>query len=84
MVIEIKKRVENLRKSKSGNQSDKCEVTDCTEDPKRAVSYKKIKDALPDLKFDRTGKRVHLCKEHYKKYKKATKAERTLETLTWD
>jgi hypothetical protein len=60
-----------------------CEVTNCEKDIKRAVSSKKLKDALPSLKFDKTGKKVHLCKEHYKQFKKATKTERKLETLTW-
>ena len=65
-------------------EKQKCDVTDCDLPIKKAVSFKKIKEALPSLKFGKTGKRVHLCREHYKKFKKATKSERDLERLTWD
>ncbi len=73
-----------MRKSKVGYDKEKCSVSDCTAESKRAISSKNVKVALPSLKFDPTGKRVYLCKEHYKQFKKATKTKRTLETLTWD
>ena len=74
----------NLRKSRHGDEKEQCDVTDCNNESKRAVAYKKVEKALTNLKFDKVKKRVHLCKEHYKQYKKATKTERTLETLTWE
>ena len=77
-------RVENLRKSKSIDDKGQCDVLDCTNQSKRAVSSKKIRSALPSLKFKKEAKRYHLCKDHYKDYKKATKTERKLETLTWN
>jgi hypothetical protein len=84
LVIQLKLRVEKLRKSKADTAADKCDVTKCDQKPKRAVSLKKLRKALPSLKIDKESKRVHLCKEHYKEFKKATKTERTLERLTWD
>jgi hypothetical protein len=44
-----------------------------------------VKSAVPNLtlKAD-AGKRVQLCKKHYKEYKKKTKKERDLERLAWD
>jgi hypothetical protein len=77
-------RVEKLRKSKADTAKDKCDVTNCDQDLKRAVSLKKLRKALPSLKIDKEAKRVHLCKEHYKEFKKATKTERKLERLTWE
>jgi hypothetical protein len=84
LVIEYKSRVEKLRKSKSDSDKERCDVSGCEEKVKKAVSYKKIQNALPNLKFDKPGKRVHLCKNHYKDFKKVTKTERKLEKLTWE
>jgi hypothetical protein len=77
-------RVEKLRKTKKDSLKDICDVSDCNLESKRAVSMKKVKDSLPKLKFDKTVKKVHLCKDHYKQFKKATKSDRKLERLTWD
>jgi hypothetical protein len=73
-----------LRKSKSDSNKGQCNVLDCNEEIKRSMSFKKVSEALPKLKFDSSGKKVHLCKVHYKEYKKATKDQRKMETLTWD
>jgi len=78
------KRIEKLRKSRSDSEIPQCNVSDCSENAKRSLSFKKVKNALPKLKFENVGKKVHLCKEHYKQFKKATKEQRKMETLTWD
>ena len=39
-----------------------------------------MKDAL-DRKLEGDGKRIRLCKTHYREFKKATKEERKLEQL---
>ncbi len=36
---------------------------------------------MPELKFTGVAGRVHLCRKHYKEYKKATKSERTMNRL---
>lgn len=61
-----------------------CDVMNCNNSVKRSLPTKKVSKALPDLKFKAERRRVHLCKEHYKEFKKATKKERMLETLGWD
>ncbi len=73
-----------MRRSKAGDDVTQCDVFDCSEYAKRSLSFKKVQDALPKLKFNNTGKKVHLCKEHYKQFKKATKEKRKIDTLTWD
>ena len=73
-----------MRKSKSGSDESQCDVADCKELSKRSISFKKVESALPNLKFKKTTKKVHLCKLHYKEFKKATKTERALNKLTWD
>jgi hypothetical protein len=44
------------------------------------MSRKKV-DSSSELTLAGEGKRVGLCKEHYRKYKKATKEDRKLESL---
>jgi hypothetical protein len=77
-------RIEKLRRSKSNDSKDQCNVLNCQEDVKRTLSFKKVQEALPKMKFEKVTKKVHLCKEHYKEYKKATKDQRKMETLTWE
>lgn len=61
-----------------------CDVSECKNPVKRSLSRKKVSDALPELKFKNESRRAHLCKEHYKEYKKKTKKERELERLGWE
>jgi thymidine kinase len=77
-------RIDKLRKSRADSEITQCNVSDCSEAAKRSLSFKKVKDAMPKVKFGNVGKKVHLCKEHYKQYKKATKEQRKMETLTWE
>ena len=67
------------------SKADICGVENCKEQGRKSLSTKKVKSAVPNLKL-RTdiGKRVHLCKNHYKEYKKKTKKERELERLAWE
>jgi hypothetical protein len=56
-----------------------CDVTGCEKPAERSVSSKFA--AKAGLKFDESLRRVHLCKEHYRKLKKETKELRRLESL---
>ncbi len=58
-----------------------CEVSGCSEEAVRAVSAEKARKA--GLSVSKTKGKVHLCKKHYKEFKKATKKERELERLGW-
>lgn len=60
-----------------------CDVLDCKNIAVRSLPKKRVKSALPDLKLGDSGRRVQLCKEHYKQFKKKTKEERKLESLAW-
>ena len=60
----------------------KCDVSGCTEESVRSFATGKVKGAL-GLELGGDGKTAHLCKHHYKLYKKATKEDRTLERLAW-
>jgi len=46
-------------------------------------STKKVKEALPELKLIGEPRRVHLCKDHYKQFRKKTKQERELDRAAW-
>jgi hypothetical protein len=68
-----------------GINKDTCGVEDCKEKGMKSLSTKKVKSAVPSLKISKdAGKRVHLCKKHYKEYKKKTKKEREMERLAWE
>jgi len=53
-----------------------CSVDGCSREAIRSLSAAKVEEAGLKVKGTR---RVYLCKEHYKEYKKATKKEKTLE-----
>jgi hypothetical protein len=53
-----------------------CSVAGCDEGAIRSLTNEKASSA--GLKVG-TAKRVYLCKEHYKEYKKKTRKERKLE-----
>lgn len=58
-----------------------CEVTDCHNDSFKTVPADLAKKVFT---FDEKKTKVHLCKEHYKEYKKGTKQERTINRMGWD
>jgi hypothetical protein len=60
-----------------------CGVVGCGKEAKRSLSTKKVKEALPELKLIAETRRVHLCKDHYKQFRKKTKQERELDRATW-
>lgn len=77
--------VEFKRRRREDEDPDLCSVKGCDEPYKRSLSAKSVMKALPDLKFKgKDPRKVRLCKEHYKDYKKATKEERKLERMGWE
>ena len=58
-----------------------CDVSGCSGESVKTVSASKAK--LAGLSFPSELRKVHLCKEHYKKFKKATKKDRELERMGW-
>ncbi|MBN1389093.1 MAG: hypothetical protein JXA22_00455 [Candidatus Thermoplasmatota archaeon] len=58
-----------------------CDVSGCKEQAVRSVSIKKAKASGLSLEGDRGN--VHLCREHYREFKKSTKEDRKLQRMGW-
>jgi len=54
-----------------------CSVSGCKADAIRSLSTEKAKSA--GLKVGSGEKRVYLCREHYKEFKKKTKKDKTID-----
>ena len=72
----MKRRVINLL---NGTQS-RCGIANCNDSIKRSVSRKKV-DLVSELEVRGNGKKIGLCQSCYRIFKKATKKDRTLESL---
>ena len=72
----MKHRVVNLS---NGSQS-RCGIANCNDSIKRSVSRKKV-DLVSELEVRGNGKKIGLCQPCYRIFKKATKKDRTLESL---
>jgi len=59
-----------------------CDIQGCSEPSERSISSKKVEKAGFEVS-DSVGKRAHLCKKHYREFKKKTKKDRELESLGW-
>jgi thymidine kinase len=55
----------------------KCDVQGCNNEAVRSINTDKAKHA--GLKVGSAEKRVYLCHEHYKEFKKKTKKDKTVE-----
>lgn len=58
-----------------------CEVPGCNKDSFKTVPAELAKKVFT---IDEKKTKVHLCKEHYKEYKKGTKKEREMNRMDWD
>jgi len=57
-----------------------CDVSGCSKEAERSINTKQF--AKSSLTLKESGIRsVHLCKDHYKSYKKETKTSRELDQL---
>lgn len=57
-----------------------CDVSGCSKEAERSVNGKKLKGTTLAV-GDRERGSIHLCKDHYRTFKKETKKERKLENL---
>lgn len=71
-----------MRRSKRQTSFETCDVSGCESESQRSLSRKKVESGS-ELKLEGNNKRVGLCKEHYRKYKKETKEDRKLDSLGW-
>jgi len=58
-----------------------CAVPGCGGPAVRSLARTEVRKAFPQLSEE--GRRAPLCKDHYKQWKKATKAARKLDRLAW-
>jgi len=59
------------------DKGEKCSVSGCSREAERSIPTDKAKSA--GLNVASSEKRIYLCKEHYKEYKKKSKKDKTLE-----
>jgi len=59
-----------------------CEVKGCSDSAERSISAKRVEKVGLEL-LESSGHRIHLCKKHYREFKKKTKKDRELESLGW-
>lgn len=69
------------RKRRKAESSQKCEVKGCENESARSLPKKKVESYLSHGLKEGVGRRGHLCKEHYKEYKKKSKKDRELDRL---
>ncbi|HEY5538362.1 MAG TPA: hypothetical protein VIL58_02325 [Thermoplasmata archaeon] len=67
----------------AAGEGDVCAVVGCGQPAARSLSTEKVKSVLPELKLAREMRRTHLCRTHYKAFRKKTKAEREFDRLGW-
>ncbi|MGA1821662.1 MAG: hypothetical protein ACMUIG_03965 [Thermoplasmatota archaeon] len=69
--------------SRRGENEEKiCDVEGCKTASVRSISAKKVSDSGISV-GKKTGK-VHLCKDHYRDFKKKTKKDRELDRAGWN
>ena len=66
--------------SLSNEDSDSCNQRNCDNTPKRSMPRKRAEKSGV-LNLQGTGRKVNLCSDCYRLYKKSTKKDRTLESL---
>jgi len=59
-----------------------CDVRGCKEPADRSIAAKRVEGAGLSL-GETVGKSTHLCKHHYREFKKKTKKDRELDKLGW-
>jgi len=58
-----------------------CLIPQCGQPAVRHLALAEARKGFPDL--PEKGRRAPLCVEHYRAWKKATRAQRKLDRLTW-
>ncbi|MDR0334591.1 MAG: hypothetical protein LBH69_01730 [Methanomassiliicoccaceae archaeon] len=61
-------------------KKETCDVAGCSKEAERSISLKQVKESKLSLKPE-CARAAHLCKDHYREYKKETKKDRKLNNL---
>lgn len=59
-----------------------CDIQGCKEPAERSLNAKRVEGAGLNIS-ETAGSNLHLCKKHYREFKKKTKQDRELERLGW-
>lgn len=60
-----------------------CAVSGCGKEAARSLPTKKVTQVLDGVSLTTNARRSHLCRDHYRQFRKKTKQERQLERLGW-
>lgn len=66
--------------AKHGAAEEVCDVVGCDKPAERSFNIKQVSKSSLSLKSNDL-RQVHLCKEHYKEFKKQTKTDRELDQV---
>ncbi len=66
--------------AKHNTVAAKCDVAGCENDAERSFNIKQVSRSKLTLKSNDL-RSVHLCKDHYKQFKKETKTDRELNSI---
>ena len=66
--------------SLSNEEKDVCSVSGCNNDSKRSIPRKRV-EKVGALSLQGSNRKVHLCLDCYRIFKKETKKDRTMESL---
>ena len=66
--------------AKHDSQEEVCGVEGCNKPAERSFNIKQVSKSSLSLK-DPSARQIHLCKEHYKEFKKETKTDRSLDQV---
>lgn len=69
---------EARRSPRASSENPTCSVSNCGAESVRSIAVQEARKAFPSLGEER---RAHLCREHYRAWKKATKKDRELRRI---
>ncbi len=72
------------RRRRRSEEPKDCGVLDCENEASRSLPTARVKRVLEDLKTKSDGRRLPLCRDHYREFRKAGKRDRKLERLSWE
>jgi len=61
----------------------KCDIKGCDNEAERSMPKDKVQSVMAQGLKDDVGRRAHMCKEHYREYRKKTKTDRLTDRLAW-
>ena len=69
------------RRRRRERESRTCQISGCDDEAARSIPLKKVEKYLDERVEPGVTRRVHLCKKHYKEFKKASKKDRLTDRL---